>query len=432
MIGKSIRIFAFCVTGIFIATIAVSAVHLSVSSVSGREKAQQQFSLLTEEIQRMFDESLLLSDIYESAWYAAERNRAFAVLTILPQKKQAGADYPFIYPASSQFFSYTQDGEPVLRIHSPLIKIFTSAVSSHRNEVYAVTAAVFVLSPAEIYRVGKTAFFIILCCTAAVFCVLMAAKSPQNSIKNNRSRRASDSGTDADGEAEKTEDGTQAGNGANETSDASDKMPPEQQNENGMDTETDAQQKTTEESALHGTQPDGEILDEADNPQGLFSQATGVGWKQYLLPRLDAELERAAAAEEDLTIVLVRFKHLSNADSYIKEFSEALVDIVKFKDLIFEYSDGGFACILTDADIAVAMIAAEKIYTRFYEILRQFSPEASAAVGISSRKSRLVSGERLLKEADLAVDKAFEEQTMPIVAFSANSEKYKNHITAGN
>lgn len=431
MIGKSIRIFAFCVTGIFIATIAVSAVHLSVISVSGREKAQQQFSLLTEEIQRMFDESLLLSDIYESAWYAAERNRAFAALTILPQKKQTGADYPFIYPASSRFFSYTQDGEPVLRIHSPLIKIFTTAVSSHRNEVYSVTAAVFVLSPAQIYRVGKTAFFIILCCTAAVFCVLIAAKSPQNSKNNQPPRRTFGSGADSDGEAEKTENETQEGNISKETSDASDKMPLDRQNENEIDRETGARQKT-EETALPGTQPDAEILGGTDNPQGLFSQATGVGWKQYLLPRLDAELERATAAEEDLTIILVRFKHLSNADSYIKEFSETLVDIVKFKDLIFEYSDGGFACILTDADIAAAMIAAEKIYTRFYEILQRFSPEASAAVGISSRKSRLVSGERLLKEADLAVDKAFEEQTMPIVAFSANSEKYKNHITAGN
>ena len=42
---------------------------------------------------------------------------------------------------------------------------------------------------------------------------------------------------------------------------------------------------------------------------------------------------------------------------------------------------------------------------------------------------RLVPGNRLINEAKQAAEKALEEETMPIVAFKVNHEKYRDYIT---
>ena len=50
-------------------------------------------------------------------------------------------------------------------------------------------------------------------------------------------------------------------------------------------------------------------------------------------------------------------------------------------------------------------------------------------IGISTRSMRLVPGNRLISEAEQAAQKALDEETMPIVAFKVNHEKYREYVS---
>jgi hypothetical protein len=49
-------------------------------------------------------------------------------------------------------------------------------------------------------------------------------------------------------------------------------------------------------------------------------------------------------------------------------------------------------------------------------------------IGITTRSLRLITGNRLIEEANQALDKAFEEEGLPIVAFRVNPEKYRQYL----
>ena len=161
------------------------------------------------------------------------------------------------------------------------------------------------------------------------------------------------------------------------------------------------------------------------SPSGLYSPLTGFGWESYLKPRLENELSRASASEFDVVLFLIKIEEFETlSEETVRKTCEYLTNIFQFKDLIFEYKNNCFAAIKTNTNIDEAIPLADQIYTELSELIEN----RKCFIGISSKTIRLVGAERVLKEADAALEHAIEDPENPIIAFRADAEKYMAFI----
>lgn len=159
---------------------------------------------------------------------------------------------------------------------------------------------------------------------------------------------------------------------------------------------------------------------------GLFSPDTGLGWESYLKTRLDNELNRATASELDLALFNIKIDGIGRKNPVMKKICEYLTVEFQFKDLLFEYKDDSICGIKISMDIDNAVSFAEKLVNEIKNIAKDESPVV--LVGVTTRGIRMVSGERLLKEADEAVKHAAEDINNPVVGFRADAVKYRKFL----
>ena len=165
-------------------------------------------------------------------------------------------------------------------------------------------------------------------------------------------------------------------------------------------------------------------LEEETTEKGLFSPDTGFGWESYLKTRLDNELNRATASELDLALFVIRLEGLSRTNPVMKNLSDYLITEFQFKDLIFEYKDDSICALKISMNIDDAVAFGEKVYEQIKSITSE--QNVSICIGITTRGIRMVTGERLLKEADEAVIHA--DKACPVVGFRADAAKYRKFI----
>lgn len=158
-----------------------------------------------------------------------------------------------------------------------------------------------------------------------------------------------------------------------------------------------------------------------DIPSGLYNTETGIGWESYLLPRLNNEIDRATASEIDLSLFIIKLpEHHLDSDEY-KNVCRYLTIQFQFRDLLFEYKDDSIVAIKISMDVDSAISFAEKLFADIQNIINN----KHCFIGITSRSIRMVTGERLMLEADQAVEHAVQDPDSPIIAFRVDSDKYR-------
>ena len=157
----------------------------------------------------------------------------------------------------------------------------------------------------------------------------------------------------------------------------------------------------------------------ADNPSGLFDPATGIGWESYLLTRLNNEIERATASEIDISLFVIKVPDISMTSEVYKNICNYLAIQFQFKDLLFEYKNDSIVAIKISMNVDEALSLAEKLYTDICNII----DGKNCRIGITSRSIRMVTGERLLLEAEQSIEHS--DASSPIIAFRVDSEKYR-------
>ncbi|HBD67994.1 MAG TPA: hypothetical protein DC014_01815, partial [Treponema sp.] len=167
--------------------------------------------------------------------------------------------------------------------------------------------------------------------------------------------------------------------------------------------------------------------EQTSSENGLFSPATGFGWQAYMKPRLESELERAAAADLDLTLMTVHVPGLVTDNPAKKELLEAIRETAGFNDLVFENGNDG-CCIIMGFDIDTALKRAEMLYDKLERELAFENLTCKPAIGLSSRSLRLISAERLANESEQALKHAMKEEGKQIIAFRVNPDKYRNFL----
>ena len=166
-----------------------------------------------------------------------------------------------------------------------------------------------------------------------------------------------------------------------------------------------------------------------NDPMGLFSGITGFGWESYFEPRLDSELVRATSSEQDVSLFIITLPEMNKRSKAAEEVYQVILDFFKYRDMIFEYKDDSFAGIHINMNLENAITYAEQLFINLYSIFEAQNISSKLGIGISTRSMRLVPGNRLISEAEQAAQKALDEETMPIVAFKVNHEKYREYVS---
>lgn len=166
-----------------------------------------------------------------------------------------------------------------------------------------------------------------------------------------------------------------------------------------------------------------EIKIDDNNPYGLFSPKTGIGWESYLLTRLDNELNRAISLESDLAVFVIKVEEIEKNTQKLREVCDYLISQFQFKDMLFEYKEDCIVALKTSINLDEAITIADKLHSDIEDI-----SSLKCYIGISTRTIRIITGERLLQEATEALQHAQEEKDAPIIAFRANAEKYREFL----
>ena len=119
----------------------------------------------------------------------------------------------------------------------------------------------------------------------------------------------------------------------------------------------------------------------------------------------------------------MRMRRKKHREDRMKVCSEFIIED------IFEYKNDSFAGIHINMNLENAINYAEQLFINLYAIYEEQNLTSKIGIGISTRSMRLVPGNRLISEAEQAAEKALEEETMPIVAFKVNHEKYREYVS---
>ena len=303
-------------------------------------------------------------------------------------------------------------------------------INRNKSQAQArINAGLYSLRPSSIYHYTLISFFIIL--FVALITIILILYSNLSEKKKyyrvNKEYKVQKLRPHTDEDALEYE-------AAEEETDDEEEDTEEEVVEVEDDTRVESEEALTEEPApvehVKEELPSHDIepleLDEAQTEKGLFSPETGLGWESYLMTRMDNELKRATASELDLALFVIKLKGLSRSDSLTKKICEYLTVEFQFKDLLFEYKDDSVCALKIGMNIDDAVSLGEKLVEDIKAILED--KPAKVYVGISTRSIRIVSGERLLKEADEALVHAMEDDDCPVVGFRADAVKYRKFI----
>jgi len=193
--------------------------------------------------------------------------------------------------------------------------------------------------------------------------------------------------------------------------------------------DTHAGAKKTGGAEARVTDSDDDYIFQADPeqaPKGLFSQRSGLGWEEYIKDRLNSELHRCSSVENDLVLIMMNFKDISD-DSTFKTAADEAARFFSSRDLLFEYGQSGITAIIPGIDLDTGISKSEKFYQRAAE---KFAGDSAygLCIGISSRAGRLVNADRLLLETSEALKRAGRDTVTSIIGFRSDPDKYREYI----
>jgi hypothetical protein len=393
-------------------SIAWFALSVSRESRSGSLEAERSFQWLYRETVAASISDGFMTDSFiakvEGLCRSSQLLSAFVITT------PAGG--VFAWPEGSPCIAYNANGTPSVTAASRFMKVYSQSADIGDNAAGSVvlTAVVDVLAPEAIFNASRNTFMILLAVMLLTLVVLVADRS-KNAATPKPVRRAEPQRAD------------KASAVSNER-----QTDPVKHDETWGMVSDEPNPMTEPPSAATTITASTEPEEDTASPEGLFSPDTGIGWEPYLAERLDAELVRAASSEQDLALIIIRVSGLQHSDPIARRIAQTLLETFKFKDMVFEYASNGYAGILQNVNLDQAMKTADNLYTGIDAILMDTGYEGQITIGITTRTARLLPASRMIEEAVNAAQKAVEEPNLPIVAFRANPEKYRNFVAEQN
>ena len=354
-------------------------------------------------------------------------------------------DFSFITISldGKSFYVYPEGFESFEENSSKLVIIYNRTINANGSKII-ITSGLYSLRPSTIFEYAKISFFIILIVSLLTLILI---------IYNNHFGKDKNEKVYTKAKPKKQIEETEEIEYEEDDEDFEEASDDDSIDENDDLEETDSveetnivvdnvvvEEKTTEEEKLVEEKesiPEElpvkdfepvEIKQEEKSvsENGLFSPDTGLGWESYLMTRLENELNRATASELDLALFIIKLDGIGRKNPVMKKICDYLTVEFQFKDLLFEYKDDSICGIKISMNIDSAITFAEKLINEIKKIAGDEIQTVS--VGITTRGIRMVTSERLIKEADEAVKHAMEDPSSPVVGFRADAVKYRKFL----
>ena len=201
---------------------------------------------------------------------------------------------------------------------------------------------------------------------------------------------------------------------------------PDAEDLDAMDHEEASSSEDDDFSFLEDDLPLDEVLEDTpsetaapDAEPTLYNPETGLGWEAFLEERLGLELERAASFDQDLVLLMIR----KSTDVDMELVSSKTKELYSYQDLIFEAGEDALALIDPNKDLDEAIENVQSLFKK----LESEDGITGLSCGLSSRNGRLITGKRLIHEADTSLNKCDEDN--PIVGFRSDPDRFREYLS---
>ena len=404
-------IYSVLVSIVLIFSITYFAVNIYNENAHGELRTQVRFEKIVNGVKATFEKNNIS---------ASEKSRQIEN-TIGDTK-----DFSFITISADgkNFYVYPEDFDSSQENSSKLVIPYNRSLNIN-GTIVTITAGLYSLRPAAIFENAKISFFIILIVALLTIILIIYNNHFGNDSKKVKAAKKSVQKIDYDEDDYEIQ--------SDDSDDEDEEIIEEYEDNSIIEDEPE-----TPSAPLEPVTPKVEALPVKDyepveikeekpvSENGLFSPDTGLGWESYLLTRLENELNRATASELDLALFIIKLDGLGRKNPVTKKICDYLTVEFQFKDLLFEYKDDSICGIKISMNIDNAITFAEKLVNEIKAIAKDERPTVLA--GVTTRGIRMVTGERLLKEADEAVKHAAEDINNPVVGFRADAVKYRKFL----
>jgi hypothetical protein len=165
---------------------------------------------------------------------------------------------------------------------------------------------------------------------------------------------------------------------------------------------------------------------------GSYSQRGRVVREENTEIRLSEELERCVIAGHDLAFLVMELK-IPCDDAYYARFAADAARFFSSRDFVCEKGAQGISIICPGLSLDAGFLNADEFHNRVMgKYPGLFKSKTDLCMGISARSDRPVNAERLVFEAEEALERAMMDPVSHIVAFKSDPEKYKAFMESHN
>lgn len=310
-------------------------------------------------------------------------------------------------------------------INSKLVKVFYKTIVSG-EDTYELKIAVYILRPNVIYNAARNSFIIILAATLVTIGMLIFVSAKTKKVSEEETENddinldeefnikdetpATETAENQEGNKEENENSLENIENIEEIEIPKEEIISEPESESSENLENQKEDSVEEEIPSDAYYNEHKIMQDAqDSSENSYS----------LKERINFELTKAASNEQDFSVLLLEIKD-----------SSKFADIEKFltdnygKENIFNYRENTFALLKENTNIDEAEDKAALIENS----IRTLYEEPNLTIGISSRSIRTITADRLLAEAEEALNHANNDPDSKIVGFHVDVEKYHEFV----
>jgi hypothetical protein len=161
---------------------------------------------------------------------------------------------------------------------------------------------------------------------------------------------------------------------------------------------------------------------------GGYSQRGHIVREENTEFRLNEELHSCAASGQDLALIVVEYKP-SEDESFYARFAADAARFFASRDFVCEKGEQGITVICPGLSLDAGFLNADEFHNRIMgKYPAFFKTKTDLCIGISSRSGRPVNAERLMFEADEALERAMMDPVSHIVAFKSDPDKYRQFM----
>ena len=308
-------------------------------------------------------------------------------------------------------------------------KVFSRTIPYLNNSTAVLTAEYQILKPETIYNSARKVFIIILTATIiTLILILTSKKESKSSIKVRNISDTQNSERDFAADSLTQKDENKDYEWSFNLDNAETEIEPEPETEHEAKTSFVTENQDTKETAdisfaEKSVESENPALSNIIDTNEIDSIFNNDDFENYL----NISLQNSTENEQDLSLVIIKFEFLNN--TIIASLKDTLLNVTNQKN-IFNFEKNSLALIINDIDIDEAVLKAQNLYNDINDKLVENNIDGCFAIGLTSKSLRMVSAQRLINEADQAVERAFNETELPIVAFKVNPDKYREHISS--